>query len=91
MHVRVEVDVWKAETPKEPAVEVVPRAYVVSVPQLKPSIVALAPPVDVIELEAVAADAVTLEKEGVKRVGRATGVTAFEDAEAEEVPTWFTA
>jgi len=62
-------------TPKEPFEEVVPRAYVVSVPQAKPSTVALAPPVEVMLLEAVAPVVVMEDIVGVRMVGM-TGATA---------------
>lgn len=82
---------WKEEIPNEPLDEVVPSEYEVSVPQAKPSIEALAPPVAVIELEAVAPVAVTPEKVGVRIVGIVTGVTALEAEDGVLVPTAFTA
>ena len=88
---RVVVAFWNDETPNEPLEEVVPREYDISVPQAKPSIEALAPPVAVMELEAVAPVAVTPEKFGVRIVGIVTGVTALDADDGELVPTAFTA
>jgi hypothetical protein len=91
LQVRVVVAFWNDEMPNEPLDDVVPREYEMSVPHAKPSVVALAPLVAVIELEAVAPVIVTPENVGVKRIGTATGVTAFEADDGVLVPTTLTA
>jgi hypothetical protein len=87
LQVNVVVAFWNEEMPKEPLADVVPREYEVLVPQAKPSTVALTPPVEVIELEAVAPVRETPENVGARRVGTVSGVTAFDADEGELVPT----